>query len=128
MLDLGTIASNPEPVEILPSADGERLVVTWSDGASSWTLFERRSDGTYEPRQTVLHPAGVSLAVPYSWLDDHRVMIPASVTGVALDLPPGFSIGYVPAIVDFTTGEVRPLAAFADPAVVGRGNLVVGID
>ncbi len=122
-------AAPARQLDLLPSPDGQRLVVTWITGEAReqrwyWTLFERNSDGTYAARPTISQPTLIN-AVPYSWLDDHRVMIPASAPSPALGLP----AGYVPAILDLDTAEVRPLAAFAaDPAIASRGNYVVGID
>ncbi len=66
--------------------------------------------------------------MPYSWLDDDRVIVPVTVPGTALGLPAETRVGYVPAVLDFASGEIRPFAVFAAPDVVGRGNLVVGIN
>lgn len=136
LLNLPSVGTAPaRPIDLLPSPNGQRLVVTWITGEAReqrwyWTLFERNSDGTYAARQTISQPTPTIPinSVPYSWLDDHRVMIPAGITPPALGLPAGTGIGYVPAILDLNSGEVRPLAAFADPAVFSRGNYVVGID
>lgn len=134
ILDLASVGQpNARPIEILPSPNGERLAVTWNTGEapnqqSYWTLFERETDGHYHTLRTVSQPDGLFLAVPHSWLSKDQVIIPAAVAPAALGLDASVQVGYVPAILDFTSGEVRPLAAFTDPEVVGRGNLVVGID
>src|SRR5690606_24965867 len=58
VLDLAEVSAlGAGPIELLASPDGERLVVTWEGAVTTgvgwyWTLFERISDGRYQPVRT----------------------------------------------------------------------------
>ncbi|MCK9486933.1 MAG: hypothetical protein M0R73_09615 [Dehalococcoidia bacterium] len=133
-VDLGVPfdASSVEFFEASLSPDGARLVLTWATetrrGMWHWTLFERGAGGRFEVISTLRQPADGSPAVPYSWLDEDRVVIPAGMPPAALGLPADARIGYVPAVLDFTSGGLAAIAGFEAPDVVSRGNLVISVE
>jgi len=131
-LDFGALADPPrDPVSASISPDGARLIVSAGLGGPTrrWSLFELTDAGTYVEVTTLRQPSEFSIAaVPYLWLDDHRVVVPAGGEAADLGLPPGTFVGAAPAVVDFSTAEVRLIAGFEAPDVVGRGNLVIGYE
>jgi hypothetical protein len=135
ILDFAGLDARPgESFEGSLSPGGQRLLLTWNvagspqDAPWRWTLFERAATGRYEPLQTLVQPEPLFSAVPYSWLDEDRVVIPANGPSAAFGFAPDTRLGYVPAVVDFRTGEVAAIAGFDEPDVVGRGNLVINVD
>lgn len=130
VLDFATLGEAPrENLEASLSPEGGRLVLTWSSGTTSppswrWTLFEQDSLGRYTPLVTLAAPPK-TVAVPYSWLDDNRVILPLSARAEDLGLAPGTRIGYTPAVLDFSSGTLSAVAGFDRSDLTARGNLVI---
>jgi DNA-binding CsgD family transcriptional regulator len=108
-----------ETLHVSLSPDRQRLLLTWNSAAAAqdgwrWTLFQRSGKGPFEAVQTLVQPEAVAPAAPYSWLDGDRVIISALA-------------GVVPAVVDFGTARVSPIAGFGDDSVFGRGDYVINV-